>query len=307
MESEQYQKTISKEVAFKGIGLHSGIQCEVKLLPAKADTGILFLRKDKDIYQTISADYKFISKSNLCTTLENFDSTFRVFTVEHLLAAIKGNGIDNLIIEVSSSEVPALDGSSIEFDRIIKKAGIEVQSEKFKKYLVIKRNVSVKNGKSYIELSPSNSFSIDCKIEFPEPIGQQQLKLGNSIKEIYNRVLNARTFCFYEDVESMKESGLAMGGSLENALVIKNKRVLNESGLRDKKEFVQHKILDMIGDLSLTGLSLKCSIKAYCPGHEINKLIMREIFSNFSNYSIETCKKEDIKNFKQEAVISAVF
>ena len=303
-----FQKTIARETEFSGIGLHSGVESYVKLKPAKADTGIVFLRKDKDkdIYKSIPADYKFISKSNLCTTLESFDSSFKLLTVEHLLAAVKGNEIDNLVIEVSSSsEIPALDGSAIEFDNIIKKAGVLVQREKYKKYLLIKKKLEVKQGISFIEVMPSTNFSIDCTIDFPEPIGKQNLYLGNSIKDIYEEVLEARTFCFYNDIKGMQNIGLAQGGSLKNALVIKNNKVLNKEGLRNEKEFVQHKILDMIGDLALINYNLRCSIKAYCPGHAINKQLMNKIFSTLSNYEIQQYRDTNTENFPEKSIVAA--
>ncbi len=298
MSNDLYQRTIARKTFFDGKGLHSGLNCNVKLLPAKANTGIVFLKKEKEVFKTIPADYKFISKSQLCTTLETYDSSFKVFTVEHLLAAIKGNSIDNLIIEVDSSEIPALDGSAIEFDKIIKQAGVNIQRGQLKKYLRIKKDLKITKGNSFIHLKPSNNFTIDCTIDFPEPIGIQNHKLGNSVTEIYNQVLGSRTFCFFEDIENMKLLGLAKGGSLDNAVVIKNRIILNQDGLRSEKEFVKHKILDIIGDLSLIGYNLKCSIKAFCPGHEINKLIMKEVFSNFSNYEIETNSKITSNNNK---------
>ncbi len=304
MNNHVFQKTIAKEIVFEGKGLHSGQLCNVRLIPAKVDAGVKFIRKFKNTYKTIPADFKFISKSNLCTTLESFDSSFKIFTVEHLLAAIKGNDIDNIIIEVSSSEIPALDGSAKGFDAIIKNSGINIQREGYKKYLFIKKNLEVIKGNSFIKISPSNCFSIDCTIDFPEPIKTQNLCLGNTTQEVYRGVLEARTFCFFEDIKMMKDLGLAKGGSLENAVVIKNKNILNEGGLRNNKEFVQHKVLDMIGDLSLSNYNLKCSIQARCPGHEINKLLMKKIFSCFSNYSVKDYREITTGKFKQEPIAS---
>ena len=281
------QKTIAKEATFQGKGLHSGKNCKVKLIPARENSGIIFKRIDIAEDNIILADFKYISSSNLCTTLKNYNSEAKIFTVEHLLAAIKGNDIDNVLIECDSPEIPALDGSALEFDKIIKKAGIHYQENNFKKYIVVKKEIIVKNDNgSKITLSPSNEFKLKCLIKFPEPIGQQSLEFNKPLTEIYKEVFNARTFCFFKDIESMKNNGLAKGGSLKNAIVIKNNKILNESGLRDRNEFVKHKILDLIGDLALGNYNLMGFIEAICPGHEINKAVLEKLFSSYDNYNI---------------------
>ena len=191
------------------------------------------------------------------------------------------------MIECNSPEIPALDGSALEFDKIIKKAGIHYQDNNFKKYIVVKKEITVKNDNgSKITLSPSDEFKLKCIIKFPEPIGQQNLDFNKPLTEIYKEVFNARTFCFFSDIEKMRKNGLAKGGSLKNAIVIKNSSILNENGLRDRHEFVKHKILDLIGDLALGNYNLIGSIKAICPGHEINKAILEELFSSYNNYNI---------------------
>ena len=281
------QKTIAKEVTFEGKGLHSGRNCKVSLIPAHENSGIIFKRIDIEEDNIIPADFKYISNSNLCTTLKNYNSEAKIFTVEHLLAAIKGNDIDNLLIECNSPEIPALDGSALEFDKIIKTAGIHHQESYFKKYIVVKKEITVKNHNgSKITLSPSNEFKLKCKIKFPKPIGEQSLEFNKPLTEIYKEVFSARTFCFFRDIESMKKNGFAKGGSLKNAIVIKNNIILNEDGLRDRNEFVKHKILDLIGDLALSNFNLMGSIEAICPGHEINKAILEKLFSSYNNYSI---------------------
>jgi len=301
------QKTIVKEIAFSGIGLHTGVNCDIKLLPAEANTGIVFKRTDIDKNNTISADFKFISESRLCTTLENYNNKVKIYTVEHLLAAIKGNDIDNIIIECNAEEIPALDGSAMMFDQLIKKAGILKQSEANKKYLLIKKEVTVKSGISEITLSPSDNFKLECNILFPNPIGEQVLKLDGPIKDFYKDILDARTFCFYEDIEKMKNSGLAKGGNLDNAIVIKDKKVLNKEGLRSENEFVKHKVLDLIGDLALCGFNIIGDIKAKCPGHEINKLTMKKIFSDYSNYEIVQEKpKKFINNIENNSLAISI-
>ncbi len=287
MNKGNMQKTIAKEVNFEGIGLHSGKNCKVRLIPAQEDSGIVFKRIDIAEHNIIPADFKYISGSNLCTTLKNYNSEAKIFTVEHLLAAVVGNDIDNLLIECNSPEIPALDGSALEFDKIIKKAGIHYQENNFKKYIVVKKEITVKNNNgSKITLSPSNEFKLECIIKFPEPIGEQNLEFNRPLTEIYKEVFNARTFCFFSDIERMRKNGFAKGGNLKNAIVIKDNSILNENGLRDRNEFVKHKILDLIGDLALGNYNLIGSIKAVCPGHEINKAILEKLFSSYNNYNI---------------------
>ena len=295
MLNRNVQKTIAKQVSFEGKGLHSGKNCTVRLLPAHENSGIVFKRIDIAEDNIIPADFKYISNSNLCTTLKNYNSEAKIFTVEHLLAAVKGNDIDNVLIECNSPEIPALDGSALEFDKIIKKAGIHYQENNLKKYIVVKKEIIVKsNNGSKIILSPSNEFKLKCTIKFPEPIGLQNLEFNKPLTEIYKEVFNARTFCFFRDIESMKKKGFAKGGSLKNAIVIKNNKILNEDGLRDRNEFVKHKILDLIGDLALGNYNLIASIKAICPGHEINKAILEKLFSSYNNYNILDEKQSNL-------------
>ncbi len=281
------QKTIAKEVVFEGKGLHSGTNCRVKLTPGYENSGIVFKRVDISEDNIIPADFKYISNSNLCTTLKSYNSDAKIFTVEHLLAAIKGNDIDNIFIECNSPEIPALDGSALEFDNIIKSAGIQNIEHSLKKFIVIKKEIFVKNNNgSKITFSPSNEFKLKCLIKFPQPIGQQCIEFKKPLTEVYKDVCNARTFCFFKDIENMKNNGLAKGGSLNNAIVIKNNKILNEKGLRDSNEFVKHKVLDLIGDLALGNYNLLGAIDAVCPGHEINKSILEKLFSSYDNYKL---------------------
>ncbi len=280
------QTTIKKSVTFSGIGLHSGKYIEVTLRPALIDKGIVFIRKDNLDFTEIKAFYKNISNSQLCTTLKDPNSEKLIYTVEHLLAAIAGRGIDNIIIELNGEEVPALDGSAEQFDLMIKKAEI-VKQESRKKYLVINKKIKIISENRYILLEPYDGLKINCTIDFPLPIGKQKLVLGNSLNYIYENIYKARTFCQYEDIQSMKKNGLALGGSLDNALVIKDGLLLNKSGLRYRDEYVKHKTLDLIGDFSLLGYPLKASITAFCPGHGINKKMMEAIFSDYDNYKLQ--------------------
>ena len=297
MVKKSMQKTISNVTIFEGKGLHSGKNCQVKLIPGSENSGIVFKRTDIAEDNVIPADFKYISNSNLCTTLKNYNSEAKIFTVEHLLAAIKGNDIDNILIECNSSEIPALDGSALEFDKIIKKAGIHFQENSFKKYIVIKKEIIVNNNYgSKITLSPSDEFKLRCYINFPDPIGQQSVEFKKPLTEVYKDVFEARTFCFFKDIENMKNNGLAKGGSLSNAIVIKNKKILNENGLRDTNEFVKHKVLDLIGDLALGNYNLIGSIDAICPGHEINRAILEKVFSSYDNYKILDEKQHNLNS-----------
>ena len=291
------QKTIAHEITFEGEGLHSGKNCKVRLIPGSENSGIVFKRTDITEDNIIPADFKYISNSNLCTTLKNYNSEAKIFTVEHLLAAIKGNDIDNIFIECNSSEIPALDGSALEFDKIIKKAGIHFQENSFKKYIVIRKEITVNNNyESKITIRPSDSFKLKCLINFPAPIGQQKLLFSKPLIEVYKDVFKARTFCFFKDIEKMKNNGLAKGGSLSNAIVIKDKKILNKNGLRDSNEFVKHKVLDLIGDLALGNYNIIGSIDAVCPGHEINKAILEKLFSSYDNYKILDEKQHNLES-----------
>ena len=292
MNNYRNQKTIAKEVCFTGLGLHSGEKANIKLIPSLTDTGIVFKRFGSKGSKVIPADFKFISNSKLCTTLESYDGKSRLYTVEHLLAAIKGNDIDNIVIEADKEEIPALDGSSLEFDKIIKQAGIVEIKGTEKRFLKVLKPIKVSKGASEIRIYPADHFSIDCTIDFPNPIGVQNAKLGCSLGEIYKKVMFSRTFCFHEDIETMKRQGLAKGGSLENAIVVKNGKILNKDGLRHPNEFVLHKVLDILGDFALANFNIIGQITAICPGHEINKIAMQKIFSDFSNYKISRKQRE---------------
>tara|TARA_A100001011_G_scaffold378600_1_gene443527 strand:+ start:524 stop:1447 length:924 start_codon:yes stop_codon:yes gene_type:complete len=307
MSYNETQKTIAKKISFKGIGLHTGKICKVNLLPAPENSGIIFKRIDLPDNNCIPADFKFISDSKLCTTLKSYNNNFKVYTVEHILAAIKGNDIDNILIECNAEEIPVLDGSALEFDHIIKKAGIINQDKFFKKYLEIKKKITVKSGISEITLLPAKTFSLECSISFPFPIGKQKLSTTKPIEHFYNDILNARTFCFFEDIENMKEAGLAKGGSLENAIVIKENKILNRDGLRYENEFVKHKALDLIGDLALCNYNIIGAIKASCPGHEINKKIMVKLFSDFSNYQVlNNSANKNTSNIKKDNILASI-
>ena len=278
--------------------------CNVTLKPCEADTGIIFIRKDLRENNIVPADYRNIYKSNLCTTLKSYNSDTKILTVEHLLAAIKGNGIDNLIIEIDSPEIPILDGAAREYDNIIKSVGTTEQLNKFKKYLFINEKIRVENKNSVFEIEPSNCLKISCTIDFSKPIGKQSISLGNSYEDIYKEVIDSKTFCFFEDIEVMKKNGLAKGGTLDNAIVIKNGKFMNAHFDNSINYFAKHKALDVIGDLALMGLNIIGNISVYFPGHELNRLAMNKIFSNYSNFRIYQHDKSD--NFTaEESILTA--
>ena len=238
----------------------------------------------------------------LCTTLKSSNSDAKVLTVEHLLAAIKGNNIDNLIIEVDSQEIPILDGSAVEYDQIIKNIGIKEQKNHFKKYLIIKEEISVTTSNGFFKIKPCENFQISCSVEFSEPIGKQSVTLGDSFVDVYKNVLDAKTFCYYEDIETMKNNNLAKGGSLENAVVIKEGKVLNSGFKNVNNYFARHKTLDVLGDFSLMDFNIQGNISVYFPGHELNRLAMLAIFSDYANYNIYQYNKSK-EFFSQENLL----
>ncbi len=277
------QHTIKKNISFKGIGLHYGNIINVTLTPAEENTGIIFKRTDVKKNQIIKAKYKNVSSTQLCTTISN-SSGVSVSTIEHLMAAIYITGIDNLTVEIDNNEVPIMDGSSSDFIEIIKTAGIKEQS-KNRKFLKICKEVNLKDGTKSIKIKPNNfGLSIDFELNYENQlIGNQKNKIDfykDQLKDIYS----SRTFCLYEDIEQIKKVGLAKGGSLDNAIVVDNKKVLNPNGLRNKNEFVNHKILDVCGDMMLSGSRVLGDVSCKEGGHKITLGLLKKIFENSSNF-----------------------
>jgi len=280
-----FQKTLNGKVVCEGIGLHSGLKIKMEILPAEADQGIVFLRKDIKDNQKIYASYKNVSDTKLGTTIIN-KSGYKVRTIEHLMAAFMGLKIDNALVILSGSEVPIMDGSSKVFVGLINDIGIKVQFNQ-KKVIKILKKVSVYDGKSSIIASPSNDFSIEYKIDFEDPaIGIQKQKLTRLGSNFDKEISAARTFGMLKEVQYMRNNGLALGGSIDNAIVVDNGKILNPEGLRYKDEFVRHKILDLCGDIYLSGKHLIGDISAVCAGHEINNKFLWELFSDEENYQV---------------------
>jgi len=278
------QRTIKQEVSFEGIGLHTGKHISVKLKPAPRDTGIVFYRNDKNL--TIRADVGSVVDTAFATSL-GYNGT-RIKTVEHILAAAAGLGIDNLIIELDGSEIPILDGSSTELIDIILRGGIAKQGKK-RPYLRITKPIFFEDGHSEIAAFPYNGRKLTYRIHFNHHLlGEQKLSLELDEETFAREVAPARTFGFVKDVEYLRANGLAKGGSLDNAVILGDNGVLNKAGLRFKDEFVRHKILDFIGDISLIGFPVFGHLIADRSGHSTNIKFVKNLLSAADCWEIVT-------------------
>ena len=287
------QKTISKNLTFNGIGLHSGLAATMTIKPAEPNTGIIFKRIDLKENNIIIPNIFNVSSAVFCTTISN-ETGASVSTIEHLMGAFYGLGIDNALIEIDNQEVPILDGSAKLFVEAISKAGIE-ESESPIKVIKIEKKIEFIDGKKTISIEPSQiSLDIDFELKYKNQlIGTQrnEIKVYESdLTDIYN----SRTFCLFEDVKNLKEMGLAKGGSLNNAVVVKNNEVLNLDGLRNKQEFVNHKILDCMGDLYLAGYKIIAKVICSQGGHKLTNQLLRKVFENKENFSIIEIKEKTV-------------
>ena len=281
---DMYQKTLSKSVCFEGVGLHSGKTSKIKLLPAKEDHGIIFKRVDLNSNNIINANFANVSSARLCTTLEN-NNGVKVSTVEHLLAALYINGIDNAVIEIDNQEVPIMDGSSKDFLKVLKKTPLIDQVKK-RKYLKISNKVVHLDGERKISIEPAETFEVSFQLNYKNKTIGKQNNCVNFQNDDLSEVIESRTFCLFEDIESIKKIGLAKGGSLDNAVVVDDNKVLNKDGLRNKKEFVNHKILDLAGDFMLSGFRVLGKVRCYQGGHELTNIFLRKLIKQKLNYSI---------------------
>ena len=273
-----YQTTLIKPVTFKGIGLHSGKNSEVKVLPSSANTGISFKRVDLENRNIIQANYQNVSSAKLCTTLEN-NFGAKVSTVEHLLAAFYIVGIDNALIEINSEEVPIMDGSAKEFLRIFKKSNVQTLTKK-RNFIKVSDKVELIDGERSISLEPNdNTLEIEFQLEYENKVIGKQKNIINLNKHDISDISDSRTFCLFKDIEKIKKAGLAKGGSLDNAIVVGDHKVLNENGLRNDKEFVNHKILDLVGDFMLSGFRILGKVKCYQGGHQLTNMFLRKLLS----------------------------
>ena len=288
-----YQKTLSKNVTFQGIGLHSGKMSVVKILPSKSETGILFKRVDLSENNLIHATFTNVTSAKLCTTLEN-EHGVKVSTVEHLLAAFYISGIDNAVVEINNEEVPIMDGSAKDFLDILKKVDLIDLPQK-RKYLKILCKIELVEGKRKILIEPNeNTFEVNFQLDYSNKIIGKQNNTIDFQKDNLDDVSSSRTFCLYEDIEKIKKIGLAKGGSLDNALVIDNKKVLNKNGLRNKKEFVNHKILDLAGDFLLSGYRIIGKVSCYQGGHELTNMFLRKLFNLKNSFTLIENKEVNI-------------
>ena len=301
-----FQKTLSKNVIFEGVGLHSGKSSTVNITPAKEDTGIIFKRIDLNENNLVDAKFTNVTSAKLCTTLENKHGV-KVSTVEHLLAALYIVGVDNAIIEINNEEVPIMDGSAKDFLRVIKKID-RVNQSKTRKYLKILNKIELLNGKRKISIEPNEaSLEVEFQLDYKNKIIGKQKNVINFQKDDLIDVSNSRTFCLYEDIEKIKKIGLAKGGSLDNAVVVDNEKVLNEGGLRNEKEFVNHKILDLAGDFLLSGHRVLGKVTCFQGGHELTNMFLRKIFKSQNSFVIIENKKVNIaektvNSFKLEKI-----
>ena len=273
-----YQKTLSREVKFKGIGLHSGKASSVNVIPAREGEGIVFKRVDLKKNNEIKANFKNVTSAKLCTTLEN-NHGVKVSTVEHLLAALYIVGIDNAIIEIDNEEVPIMDGSSRDFINAFEKNDLVNQTKK-RKYLKISSKIELIDGKRRISIEPNDlSLEVNFQLNYENKIIGKQKNTIDFQADNLDEVSSSRTFCLFEDIEKIKKFGLAKGGSLENAVVVDDEKVLNKDGLRNDKEFVNHKILDLAGDFLLSGHRIIGKVNCYQGGHKLTNLLLRKIFT----------------------------
>ena len=268
-----YQKTLSQKVVFKGIGLHSGRASTINVMPAQEGEGIVFKRIDLNENNLIKANFKNVCSARLCTTLEN-NFGVKVSTVEHLLAAFYIIGIDNALVEIDNEEVPIMDGSSKDFLNILREIELIEQSKK-RKFLKITNKIELIDGKRKISIEPNEfSLEVNFQLNYKNKVIGKQKNTINFQKDDLSDVSNSRTFCLFEDIEKIKKIGLAKGGSLDNAVVVDTEKVLNKSGLRNTKEFVNHKILDLAGDFLLSGYRVFGKIDCYQGGHELTNLLL---------------------------------
>jgi len=287
------QKTIKESIQFDGVGLHTGQLVNMKINPAEPNTGIIFKRTDLKNNNYIIPGIFNVSNANLCTTISN-EFGAKVSTIEHLMAALFGMGIDNTLIEIDSQEVPILDGSAKIFVEKIKSAGINTSNIPIK-IIKIEKKISFKDGVKSVSIEPNKiSLDIDFEIKYKNLLIGTQRNIVNVYEEDLTEIYNSRTFCLYEDVEKLKKMNLVKGGSLENALVVKDDKILNEGGLRNKKEFVNHKILDCIGDLYLSGYKIIGKVICSQGGHKLTNQLLREVFQDKENFSIVEIKEKNI-------------
>ncbi len=287
------QKTIKNSLEFTGVGLHSGKKVIMKLYPAPPNTGITFKRSDLKNHNLIYPSVFNVSSALYCTKITN-ENGISVSTVEHLMAALCGLGIDNLLIDLNSEELPIMDGSAKNFVDSIQNVGFEISDQPIRIIKIDKKTV-YSDGEKFISFEPNKiSLEIDFEIKYKQNSILNQRNIKNIYMDDLNDMYESRTFCLFEDVEKLKKMGLARGGSLDNAIVLKGNEILNPEKLRNEKEFVNHKILDCLGDIYLAGYKMVGKITSSQGGHNVTNLGLRELLSNNENFSIIELKEKNI-------------
>ena len=279
------QKTINSPIKFSGIGLHSGKVSNISLKPSEPNSGIIFKRTDLKLNNLVFPNFSNVNNTVLNTTISN-EYGVKVSTIEHLMGALFGLGVDNVLIEIDNEEVPILDGSAKTFIEKILMTGLK-KSEAPIKIIKINKRIVYRENERFISIEPSKlSLDIDFELKYQNPIiGNQKNKI-NIYEDDLTDIFNSRTFCLHEDVEKIRKNGLAKGGSLDNAIVVKDDKVLNKDGLRNSLEFVNHKILDCVGDLYTSGYRMVASIKCSQGGHYMTNQLLKKVFENKENFSI---------------------
>lgn len=286
------QRTLKNVIRATGVGLHSGDTVYLTLRPAAPNTGIIFRRVDLDPVVELEAKAENVGETALSTTLVQHGQ--RVSTVEHLLSAFAGLGIDNAYIDLNAPEVPIMDGSAGPFVFLVQSAGIEEQNEA-KQFIRIKKTVILEDGDKWAKFEPFEGFKVSFSIDFEHPAFKgrpQQVDVDFSSTSFVREVSRARTFGFMKDIEKLRENNLALGGSLDNAIVVDDYRVMNEDGLRYEDEFVRHKVLDAIGDLYLLGHSLIGSFSGHKSGHEVNNKLLRKLLAETDSWELVSFEEE---------------
>ena len=287
------QKTLKNEINLFGVGLHSGKKVNIKLVPQSPNVGIYFKRTDLVSHNIIYPSVFNVSSASYCTKISN-EYGASVSTIEHLMAALYGKGVDNLLIETDSEEIPILDGSSKHFIEAIDSVGFEISDQPIK-IITINKDIIYKEGEKSISFEPSKiSLEIDFEINFKNELIKTQKNNINVYMDDLTDMYNSRTFCLYEDIEKLKNLNLAKGGSLDNAIVVKQNKILNQEKLRNEKEFVNHKILDCLGDLYLSGFKMVGKITSCQGGHNITNQGLRKLLSKNENFSIIELKEKNI-------------
>ena len=300
-----YQNTINAPISFNGVGIHSGKAVNMTLFPAEDDFGIVFKRTDLDVNNYIKVTSENIDLSKYCSKLKNIHGVY-VTTVEHLLATLSSFDINNILIEINSPELPAMDGSSYEFTKKLLEVGLQIQ-KKPKKMLKILKKVSLNDGVRSIKVLPSTHLSFSIKINFSNDIvGNDGYVYTHNTKNFIEDICYARTFCFSKDIVKLRASGFGLGGNLNNAIVVEENKILNDEGLRCKNEFVKHKLLDCIGDFYMSGLPLLGSVHANQPGHELNNKLIKKIFENKNNYEIIDSEPYNVSIPHQENILNNI-